>query len=89
MGRTGERRVGPANVRAVGLDTIDAYVAEITTAVGGAERKVRFRDLALKSHERLFFERVPLDPGTRQRIQLSDEWRYASLARAWGPGAFG
>jgi hypothetical protein len=45
------------------------------------------RDLALKGHERLFFERVPLPPGQRARIQLRDEWRYAELAEsveAWG-----
>ena len=44
-------------------------------------------DLALKSHERLFFERVPLEPEERSQIELSDEWRYAALAEAveaWG-----
>jgi hypothetical protein len=70
----------------MGLETIDAYVTEIVTAVG-ADPRTRLRDLALKSHERLFFERVPLPPELRERIQLSDEWRYAELAEsveAWG-----
>ncbi|MGH2951643.1 MAG: hypothetical protein ACRDKX_06335, partial [Solirubrobacterales bacterium] len=38
-------------------------------------------------HERLFYERVPLPPEARARLQLSDRWRYASLAEcveAWG-----
>jgi len=83
--RDGHHRVSVA--RALGLDTIDAYVTEVITAVGGAERDTRLSDLALKGHERLFFERVPLDSESRARIQLSDEWRYASLAEsveAWG-----
>ncbi|TMK72236.1 MAG: chromosome partitioning protein ParB [Actinobacteria bacterium] len=82
--RDGHHRVSVA--RAMGLDTIDAYVTEIVTAVG-ADQRTRLRDLALKSHERLFFERVPLPPELRDRIQLSDEWRYAELAEsveAWG-----
>jgi len=43
--------------------------------------------LPLKSHERLFRERVPLPPKQQARIQLTDEWRYAGLAEgveAWG-----
>jgi hypothetical protein len=83
--RDGHHRVSVA--RAMGLDSIDAYVTEIVTAIGGAERNTRLRDLAVKSHERLFFERVPLPAVERGRIQLSDEWRYAELAEsveAWG-----
>jgi hypothetical protein len=82
--RDGHHRVSVA--RALGLDTIDAYVTEVVTAIG-AGRETRLRDLALKSHERLFFERVPLRAEERSRIQLSDEWRYAGLAEsveAWG-----
>ncbi len=82
--RDGHHRVSVA--RALRLDTIDAYVTEVITAVG-AEQRTRLRDLALKGHERLFFERVPLPPGLRARIQLADEWRYAELAEsveAWG-----
>jgi hypothetical protein len=82
--RDGHHRVSVA--RAMGLDSIDAHVTEVVTAVG-AEQRTRLRDLALKSHERLFFERVPLPAELRPRIQLTDEWRYAELAEsveAWG-----
>jgi hypothetical protein len=44
-------------------------------------------DLPLKSHERVFFERVPLPAQARSEIQLSDPWDYATLAEgveAWG-----
>jgi hypothetical protein len=82
--RDGHHRVSVA--RAMGLDNIEAYVTEVVTAVG-AEQRTRLRDLALKGHERLFFERVPLPPQSRAQIQLTDEWRYAELAEsveAWG-----
>lgn len=82
--RDGHHRVSVA--RAMGLDTIEAYVTEVITAVP-VEQPTRLRDLALKSHERLFFERVPLPPELRDRIQLRDEWRYAELSEsveAWG-----
>jgi hypothetical protein len=82
--RDGHHRVSVA--RAMALDAIDAYVTEIVTAVG-ADQRTRLRDLALKSHERMFFERVPLPAELRARIQLSDEWRFAELAEsveAWG-----
>jgi hypothetical protein len=80
----GHHRVSVA--RQLGLEVIEANVTEIVTEVG-AGRETRIGDLALKSHERLFFERVPLPPAARARIQLSDEWRYAGLAEgveAWG-----
>lgn len=80
----GHHRVSVA--RQLGLDVIEANVTEIVTEVG-AGRETRVGDLALKSHERLFFERVPLPVAARQQIQLSDEWRYAGLAEgveAWG-----
>jgi hypothetical protein len=72
--------------RAFGHRDINAYVTEVLTQVG-ADRKIRLKDLPLKSHQRLFFERVPLPPEQRARINLSDEWRYAALAEAveaWG-----
>jgi hypothetical protein len=72
--------------RAQGLPDIDAYVTEVLTELG-ADRTITLRDLPLKSHQRLFFERVPLPAEVRSRIELSDEWRYASLAEqveAWG-----
>ena len=72
--------------RALGHSDINAYVTEIVTEVG-AERAITLRDLPLKSHQRLFHERVPLPARARARIDLSDEWRYAALAEAveaWG-----
>jgi hypothetical protein len=82
--KDGHHRVSVA--RALGLSDISAYVTEVLTQVG-AEREIRLKDLPLKSHQRLFYERVPLPPEPRQRIHLSDEWRYAALAEAveaWG-----
>jgi len=82
--KDGHHRVSVA--RALGHRDINAYVTEVLTQVG-ADREIRLRDLPLKSHQRLFYERVPLDPELRERIHLSDEWRYAALAEAveaWG-----
>lgn len=82
--KDGHHRVSVA--RALGYDKIDAYVTEVVTALG-ADREIGLRDLPLKSHERLFRERVPLPPEATERIQISDEWRYAALAEAveaWG-----
>ena len=80
----GHHRVSVA--RQLGLEVIDAYVTEIVTAVGtGAE--IDLRDLPLKSHERLFFERVPLPQSVRERIEMRNGWDYAGLAEgveAWG-----
>jgi ParB-like nuclease domain len=80
----GHHRVSVA--RQLGLDKLDAYVTEIETALA-ADRAISTRDLALKSHERLFFERVPLPGSMRARIQLRNGWDYAGLAEgveAWG-----
>jgi hypothetical protein len=82
--KDGHHRVSVA--RELGHEVIEAYVTEVITELG-ADRAIRMHDLALKSHERLFFERVPLEPGERSQIELSDEWRYAALAEAieaWG-----
>jgi hypothetical protein len=82
--RDGHHRVSVA--RALGLKDIDAYVTEVTTRVG-ADRKITLADLPLKSHERVFFERVPLPPEARSEIKLTDPWDYAELAEsveAWG-----
>ena len=82
--KDGHHRVSVA--RAMGRKEIDAYVTEVVTEVdpsGG----LRLADLPLKSHQRVFFERVPLPPEARERIQLSDPWDYATLAEgveAWG-----
>jgi hypothetical protein len=65
---------------------IEANVTGIVTEVP-VGRDIRVRDLALKSHERLFFERVPLPPAARERIKFTEKWRYAALAEgveAWG-----
>ena len=80
----GHHRVSVA--RQLGLEVIEANVTEIVTEVP-VDRNTRVRDLALKSHERLFFERVPLPRSARERIRLTEKWRYASLAEgieAWG-----
>jgi hypothetical protein len=82
--KDGHHRVSVA--RALGFKDLNAYVTEVQTVVG-ADRRITLKDLPLKSHERLFWERVPLPPEARERIQLSDEWRYAGLAEgveAWG-----
>jgi hypothetical protein len=82
--KDGHHRVSVA--RALGHKDISAYVTEVQTQIG-ADRGVRLRDLPLKSHQRLFYERVPLRAEERGRIHLSDEWRYAALAEAveaWG-----
>jgi hypothetical protein len=80
----GHHRVSIA--RAQGLPDIDAYVTEVYTELG-ADRKITLQDLPLKSHERLFFERVPLPGEARDQIKLSDEKHFAMLAEqveAWG-----
>jgi hypothetical protein len=82
--KDGHHRVSVA--RALGHKDINAFVTKVKTQVG-ADREIRLGDLPLKSHERLFYERVPLPDEARARIQLSDEWRYAALAEAleaWG-----
>ena len=82
--RDGHHRVSVA--RAMHQPTIEAHVTEIVTEVG-AGRDIRPGDLPLKSHERLFFERVPLRTELRDRIKPSTRTAYAQLAEgveAWG-----
>jgi hypothetical protein len=82
--RDGHHRVSIA--RAMHQPTIEAYVTEIVTEVG-AGRDIRPQDLPLKTHERLFFERVPLPPAVRGRIRPRTGTAYAQLAEgveAWG-----
>jgi hypothetical protein len=82
--KDGHHRVSVA--RAQGRDTIDAYVTVVRTRVG-PEREIRLADLPLKSHERLFFERVPLPDDLRPQIRPSNRSAYACLAEgveAWG-----
>jgi hypothetical protein len=82
--KDGHHRVSVAGE--LGYEVIEAYVTEVVTEVG-ADRAIRMHDLTLKSHQRLFLERVPLPADARSQIELSDEWRYAALAEAveaWG-----
>ncbi len=82
--RDGHHRVSVA--RALGLPAIDAYVTEVLTRLPPSEA-MTVSDLPLKSHERVFLERVPLTPEQAQRIRLTDPWSYAQLAEgveAWG-----
>jgi hypothetical protein len=80
----GHHRVSVA--RQMGLEKIDATVTEIVTEIP-ADAGISPRDLPLKSHERLFFERVPLPAEMRSRISLANGFDYAGLAEgveAWG-----
>ena len=82
--KDGHHRVSVA--RALGLHEIEARVTEVVTRVG-AGRDLLVADLPLKSHERVFFERVPLPAHARPRVRPSDPWDYAALAEgieAWG-----
>jgi uncharacterized ParB-like nuclease family protein len=82
--RDGHHRVSVA--RALGREDIDAYVTEVVTRVD-ADRAMTLSDLPLKSHERVFFERVPVPPSARAEISLTDPDDYDELAEAveaWG-----
>lgn len=82
--KDGHHRVSVA--RAHGRREIDAQVTEVQTALE-PEQALGLADLPLKSHQRVFFERVPLPPEARGRIQISDPWDYGKLAEgveAWG-----
>jgi hypothetical protein len=82
--RDGHHRVSVA--RALGRADIDAYVTEVVTRID-AEQAMKLSDLPLKSHERVFFERVPVPAQARGEIALSDPDDYDELAEAveaWG-----
>lgn len=82
--RDGHHRVSVA--RALGWRVMDAMVTEVRTRVG-ADRDLRLADLPMKSHERLFRERVPLTPDRAERVVLTNPMDYGSLAEgveAWG-----
>lgn len=82
--RDGHHRTSVA--RALGWNEIDADVTEVVTRIS-ATRAMKLIDLPLKSHERVFFERVPLPAEARPEVSLSDPWDYAELAEsveAWG-----
>jgi len=82
--RDGHHRVSVA--KSLGREDIDAYVTQVRTRIGtGSE--LRLADLPLKGHERLFRERVPLEPAQRAQVRPSDPWGYGPLAEgveAWG-----
>jgi hypothetical protein len=82
--RDGHHRVSVA--KSLGRADIDAYVTEVRTRIGTGEA-LRLADLPVKDHERLFRERVPLDPETHDRVRPSDPWHYGGIAEAveaWG-----
>jgi hypothetical protein len=82
--RDGHHRVSVS--RALGRTDIDAYVTAVVTRIS-ADRAIELSDLPLKSHERVFFERVPLPQDAKGEISLSNPWDYAELAEgveAWG-----
>ena len=82
--RDGHHRVAVA--RAQGRDEIDAHVVEVVTRVP-ADASIHADVLPLKSHERVFGERVPLPAEALARIVLTDPMQYGSLAEgieAWG-----
>jgi hypothetical protein len=82
--RDGHHRVSVA--RALGHTDINADVTEVVTRVG-AERAITLEELPVKSHRRVFFERVPLPDNARDEIKLTDPWDYGRLAEAveaWG-----
>jgi hypothetical protein len=82
--RDGHHRVSVA--KSLGRDDIDAYVTQVRTRVP-TDGGLRLADLPLKSHERLFSERVPLEPARLARVSPSDPWDYGRLAEgveAWG-----
>jgi hypothetical protein len=82
--RDGHHRVSVA--RALGHTDINARITDVRTRVG-AEHAITLADLPIKSHERVFFERVPLPDHARAEIVLSDPWDYDRLAQAieaWG-----
>jgi hypothetical protein len=83
--RDGHHRVSVA--RALGRNEIDAYVVEVRTRIG-ADRTLRMDDLPKKSHERVFYERVPLPSRARGRIAVTDAWDYGVLAEAIEAWAF-
>jgi len=71
---------------ATGQTTIDAYVTDVTTTMPASGIRSR-RDLIMKSHQRIFRDRVPLPPAAYSKITFADPWAYAELSEsveAWG-----
>ncbi|MBI5106700.1 MAG: chromosome partitioning protein ParB, partial [Solirubrobacterales bacterium] len=83
--RDGHHRVSVA--RALGENDINARVTEVVTRVPAGAGLLR-ADLPLKSHERVFRERVPLSAEARGRVRPSDPWDFARLAEGVEAWAF-
>lgn len=82
--KDGHHRVAVA--RAMGWKDINADVTIVATAVGPAAG-LGLDDLPLKSHERVFYDRVPLPAQWRSEFDLADGDSYGDLAEsieAWG-----
>ena len=82
--RDGHHRVSVAH--ALGLRSIDAFVAEITTKID-ATGISRRGDLITKDLRRVFLDRVPLPGPALCTILVTDAWSYAELSEtveAWG-----
>ena len=82
--RDGHHRASVA--RALGRTDIDAYVTEVVTRIP-PDQAMKLSDLPLKSHERVFFERVPVPASARPEIALTVPDDYDELAEAveaWG-----
>jgi hypothetical protein len=82
--RDGHHRVSVA--KSLGREDIDAYVTDVRTRIGTGDA-LQLADLPLKGHERMFGERVPLEPEQHARVRPSDPWDYGRLAEgveAWG-----
>ncbi len=77
----GHHRVSAA--RTLGLGTLDARVTEVRTQVEPATT-----ELELRTHERLFSERVPLDREAHARLGLDSEEQWAALAEGVEAWAF-
>ena len=82
--KDGHHRVSIA--LATGQKTIDAYVTDVLTTL--SVKGIRNRgDLLVKSYERVFRLRVPLDTQAYGQISVRDPWTYAELGEAveaWG-----
>jgi len=82
--RDGHHRVAVA--RALRWKDINAEVTQVLTAIGPSS-SLTLDDLPLKSHERVFWDRIPLPMQWRQEIELSDGDAFGDLAEAieaWG-----
>ena len=71
---------------ATGRRAIDAYVTQVLTQVPAQGIRGR-HDLVMKSYQRLFMDRVPLQEAAYAKLTCIDPWSYAELGEsveAWG-----